>query len=346
MTETSLQHDQPVAAPVRSFGKQARSLAGYTILGALMFVSPLRVFLPAALFHCGIRNGRRAAWLMLVLSTAIAGMIVYGSLQAGKAAEVPISYSYLLGIFLAVALPAMAIMPMVERGESFGRVLVYALILAVLGLAITELTMRVMMGVSPYGAQLTEMHTASAKVIAQYEQAGFPADAMRFMRRLTDIGAMCLPALLLIDITLAFVFSLVMLGRLRAWREFAVRLTASAASAGAYLFRNLSLPEWLLFLFVGSGLTPLASGMVQQVGANVLAVVSFLYLLQGLAVFRSFLARSTAGFIGSLFAWMLLGFLALTGVSQVLLGLTGLFDSFFDFRHFNRKDHSDESHSH
>jgi hypothetical protein len=33
-------------------------------------------------------------------------------------------------------------------------------------------------------------------------------------------------------------------------------------------------------------------------------------------------------------------------VGPVLLAIAGLFDSFFDFRHFNRKDSSDESHSH
>src|SRR5258706_3120091 len=201
MTETSLQHDEPVATPVRSFGKQARSLAGYTILSALMFVSPLRVFLPAALFHCGIRNGRRAAWLMLVLSTTIAALIVYGTLRAGSAAEVPITFGYLLGIFLAIAVPAMAVMPMVERGERFGRVLVFALILGVVGLAVTELTMRVMTGVSPYAAQLAEAHLTTSTMVAQYQKAGFPSDAVRFFQRMMDIGAMCLPALLLIDVT-------------------------------------------------------------------------------------------------------------------------------------------------
>jgi hypothetical protein len=54
MTET-LQHDEPVAMPVRSFGKQARSMAGYVLMTALMFVSPLFVFIPASLLHCGIR---------------------------------------------------------------------------------------------------------------------------------------------------------------------------------------------------------------------------------------------------------------------------------------------------
>ena len=37
--------------------------------------------------------------------------------------------------------------------------------------------------------------------------------------------------------------------------------------------------------------------------------------------------------------------LTVTGVAPLLLSIAGLFDSFFDFRKFNRKDHSDESHS-
>ena len=88
------------------------------------------------------------------------------------------------------------------------------------------------------------------------------------------------------------------------------------------------------------------SGMSQQIGANVLAMVLFLYFLQGLAIFRSFVASTGVGAIGSLFAWMLLGLLMITGIAPLLLCIAGLFDSFFDFRHFNRKDHSDESHSH
>jgi len=41
----------------------------------------------------------------------------------------------------------------------------------------------------------------------------------------------------------------------------------------------------------------------------------------------------------------ILGVLTLTGIGPLLLSIAGLFDSFFDFRKFNRKDHSDESHS-
>ncbi|HXH40307.1 MAG TPA: hypothetical protein VNN08_16885, partial [Thermoanaerobaculia bacterium] len=102
----------------------------------------------------------------------------------------------------------------------------------------------------------------------------------------------------------------------------------------------------LLFAFVIGGLSPLASGMVQQAGLNILAVVTFLYFLQGLAIFRSFVAATTTGAAGSLFAWSILIVLMAMIVGFFLLCIAGLFDSFFDFRHFNRKDHTDESHSH
>src|SRR4051812_34091049 len=127
----TLQQDEPVAMPVRTFGKQARSMAGYTLLTALMYVSPLFVFIPAALLHCGIRNGRRAAWLLLVLSCAAAALLLYPAAASATATEAAATYGFLLGLFLGIAVPAMAVLPMVERGEKFGRVLLYALVLSI-----------------------------------------------------------------------------------------------------------------------------------------------------------------------------------------------------------------------
>ncbi|MBV8547584.1 MAG: DUF2232 domain-containing protein [Acidobacteria bacterium] len=342
MTET-LQQDEPVAMPVRTFGKQARSMAGYALATALMFVSPLFVFIPASLLHCGIRMGRRAALLLLVLSTAAAALLIYPAAAAASAAEASASYGFLLGLFLAIAVPALAVLPRVERGEKFGRVLLSALVLSVVGLAVTELTMRTFAHVSLYAAQVADVHAQTAVMVGQFVKAGYPADRFQFLQKWTDL---CVPASLLTAAATAFVFSLVMLGRLRAWRDFLVRRTPDAVIANPYRFRYLSLPEWLLFAFVIGGLSPLASGMLQQVGANILVITLFLYLLQGLAMFRMFVAATGAGPMGSLFAWMLLGILTLTGIAPLLLCIAGLFDSFFDFRHFNRKDHSDESHSH
>src|SRR5258706_5389504 len=199
MIETSLQHDEPVAIPARSFGKQVRSMAGYTLVTALMFVSPLFVFIPASLLHCGIRMGRRAAWLLLVLSTAAAALLIYPAAASSTAAEASASYGFLLGLFLAVAVPGLAVLPMVERGEKFGRVLLYALVMSIVGLAVTELTMRVFANFSPYAAQVTEARQTAAKLVAGYAKAGFPADAVAFLRKWLDIVSYCLPAFLLID---------------------------------------------------------------------------------------------------------------------------------------------------
>src|SRR5712671_5138893 len=282
MIETSLQHDEPVAMPVRSFGKQVRSMAGYILLTALMFVSPLFVFIPASLLHCGIRMGRRAAWLLLLLSSVIAALLLYPAAKAAGAAEAYTSYAYLLGLFLAISLPALAVLPMVERGEKFGRVLLYALVLSIAGLAVTEVTMRLLAGgFSPYAAQVAEAHKQITAMVATFVKAGVPEDRFAFFSKWTLI---CVPAILLIDVTTVFVFSLVMFGRLRAWRDFVLRRTPDAAIANPYRFRYLSLPEWLLFAFVLGGISPLLNGMPQQIGANILAMVSFLYFLQELAI--------------------------------------------------------------
>jgi uncharacterized protein YybS (DUF2232 family) len=204
--------------------------------------------------------------------------------------------------------------------------------------------MRTVAGFSPFAQQVTEARVDATKLVVALQAAGLPSDVIAAMKRWSEVRVFCLPAFLLISVVIVFVLSLVLFGRLQSWRALVERRQA-AAGTSPYLFRNLSLPEWLLFAFVIGGLSPLASGMPQRIGANVLALVSFLYLLQGLAIFRSFLAAAGAGFTSIFLAYIFLGILTITGISPLVLSIAGLFDSFFDFRKFNRKDHSDESHS-
>ena len=320
--------------------KAFRQLAGYSLLTAVMFVTPLFVFLPAALFHAGVRHGKRLAWSALPVGAFLAALLAIPTSQAG--AEALGNLAFLLALLLGIGIPSLLVEPLVERGESFGRVLMFAVLLSIAGIAVTQAIMQFGFSFSPYGDQIASAKLTTEKFITAYQQAGIPSDAVRFLRKWMDIGVYCLPAFLLMDVVLVFVLSLVMLGRLRAWREFVEQRQKTFTSP--YLFRNLSLPDWLLVAFVVGGLSPLATGLLQRVGANVLAIVVFLYLLQGLAIFRAMLAATGAGFGGVMFAYFLLGLLTLTGIGPLLLSIAGLFDSFFDFRHFNRKDHSDESH--
>ena len=344
MTETSLP-TETAAIPERTFGRSMRYVSGYAILIAVMLVSPLFVFLPAALFHCIIRNGRRITWSSLFIGTAIAGLLAVAGANAPQvtATEANTGLAYLVALVLAVALPSMAVSSMVERAESFGRILLTAILLSCVGLAATEISMRTVAGFSPFAQQVTEARVDATKLVVALQAAGLPSDVIAAMKRWSEVRVFCLPAFLLISVVIVFVLSLVLFGRLQSWRALVERRQAAAASS-PYLFRNLSLPEWLLFAFVIGGLSPLASGMPQRIGANVLALVSFLYLLQGLAIFRSFLAAAGAGFTSIFLAYVFLGILTITGISPLVLSIAGLFDSFFDFRKFNRKDHSDESH--
>jgi len=340
MTETV--HNEPAAVSRVPFARTLRSVAGYAIITAVMLISPLFVFLPAALFYCGLRHGRRIALIALTLGAILAALLAVPAAQQTSTAAANMTLGYLVALILGVGLPSLFVLPMVQRGEPFGRVLLTSMLLSIAGLGATEVMMRTAADSSPYSGYLASAHASAEKIVVTYQQAGVSAEILRMIRHWLDIAIYCLSAFLLIDVALMFVLSLVMIARLRAWREFVERRHAPFNSP--YLFRNLSLPEWLLFGFVVGGLSPLASGIPQRIGANILAVVTFLYLLQGLAIVRSFLAAAGAGFAGVTLAYLMLGLLTLTGIGPLLLSIAGLFDSFFDFRKFKRKDHSDESH--
>lgn len=335
---------EPVALPDRPLGLQARSVAGYAVLTALMIVTPLLVFVPAALFHCALRNGRRAAWAAMVLALVIASLYV-SSVPAAAPETAAMAWSFLGAVALAIASPTLAAVPLVERAEKFGRILIFLLIASAIGLAATEIGAQIAFSFSPFAAQVAQAQQTSAEFVEMYRSRGMPPDMVSMAERWISYSTYVLPAVILINLSLVFILSLLMLGRLKTWRELAAR-RGDTEAVGAYFFRNLSLPDWLLFAFVLGGLTPLASGILQKVAANTLALVVFLYILQGLAIFRFLLVAMGAGFAGSMLGWLLLAFLMITGVGPLLLGVAGLFDSFFDFRHFKkRKDDSHESHS-
>src|SRR5207247_9473700 len=105
MIDTSLQ-SEPAAIPVRSFGRSVRHIAGYAILIAVMLVSPLFVFLPAALFHCAIKNGRRIAWIALFIGAVLAGASIVAGANSPQVtlAEADVRVAYYWAFILAFVL--------------------------------------------------------------------------------------------------------------------------------------------------------------------------------------------------------------------------------------------------
>lgn len=345
MFESSLPQSDPMPLTDRPFARLARSVAGYGLATALMLVSPLLVFAPAALFHCAMRNGRRAAWTAAVIASGLSTLYFAQVANASGASDVRMAWTSLMAILLSVVAPALVVLPLVERAESFGRTLMIALVSSAVGLGITEVAMRVAAAFSPLAVHTAQAHQTAAKIVEMYRSANAGADVLQWMQRWMHYAVDVLPAMILIDIALVFVLSLMMLGRLTVWRPASAITPVETEMRQKYLFRNLSLPDWVLFLFVFGGTMPLLKGTLQNIAANVLALVVFLYLLQGLAIFRSMLVRAGAGFIGGIFGFVLLIMLAMAGIGLLLLAVAGLFDSFFDFRHLKGKDDSHESHT-
>ena len=334
MIDTSLHPDEPVMLPRRSFSGLFWSAVGYSLLLALMFRSGMSVFVPAVLIYSSIRHGRRFAWIVLI--AAIAFACAWISVMTA-AAWMPLVTS-VTTIVMSVALPTMVALPWIERGEAFGRALMLLVIVSAAGLVLTEVGIRAVASFSPHAEISKELTKELAKTQAQ----SLPAEAARAAERVRRyFGTVLIPAWLLTSGALSYVLSLLMIGRLRTWREFVAK--REPAVQNAYLLRNLVLPDWVLFAFILGGLAPLAKGMLQAVAANLLVVAVFLYMVQGFALLRFLLANVGVGFVGSLFAF---GFVFVTIVGPFVLAVAGLFDPFFDFRHFKkRKDDSHESHS-
>lgn len=340
MIDTSLHQSEPVMLPGRPAGRTLLSIAGYSLLTALMMRVELTVFIPAMVIHSAIRNGRRATWIMLAAATLVAFALF--AIMPASALEMKQTFSFLAVSVLAIALPAILALPMIERGEAFGRVLMVMLLGSACGLGLVEFGARAVASFSPYALILAEAKAAGVELAKTYAASGMPASAVSFAQRGSNYySTVLLPGALLLTNAISFVLSLLMIGRLRAWFEFAAK--RSIATPGAYLFRNFALPDWVLFTFILGGVAPLVKGTLHMIAANMLMIAVFLYILQGFALLRFLLASAGVGFIGALFAF---GFTLITFVGPMLLGVAGLFDPFFDFRHYKkRKDDSHEGHS-
>ncbi|HEX9160103.1 MAG TPA: hypothetical protein VF980_00220, partial [Thermoanaerobaculia bacterium] len=240
MTDASLHHAEMVTLPVRPFSRVARSVAGYSVATALMLVSPLLVFAPASLFHCAMRNGRRAAWATAIVASALAGVYFMQVAGSASGSQVKMVYSSFIGIVLSVALPSMLAVPLVERRDQFGTVLTFSLVCSAIGLGLTEVIMRAT-SFSPYAVQFADA-TRLANSMADANRGLAAQSSMgRAALWLLTHSPVVLPAMILLDLALVFILSLMMFGRLSVWRTFAATRVPDSETRRAYLFRNLAL---------------------------------------------------------------------------------------------------------
>ena len=314
-------------------GQMMRSVALHALAASAMFITPLSLFVPAALIHSGLRNGRRGVVATAVTATLLLlALFAAGSREAGLAPAM----AHVARFVFEVALPSVVALVLIERAASFGRVLTGAILTGAGGFFGTELLIRALFRYSPYEGIVANFRAISTEGLEFYRTAGLAPEAIRMMERLSAaVATSYMPAVLASVIAVTFVFSMILIPRLPAGRE----------TGETYKLRNLVLPDGFIVAFVLGGLSPLMSGPLRTIGLNLLAIVIVLYFIQGLAVFRALVTRVGFGPIGTMIAFMMLGLMLIYGIAPFALALVGLFDSFFDFRKLNRKDDSHESHT-
>lgn len=311
----------------------ARSISLHAVAAAVMYVTPFLLFVPAAYMSAGLRHGRRG------LVGAVGGsalILLFASLVTSGGALAVRDGSALLRLVLTIGVPSAWAVWQIRRGAKIGTILIGALAIGFLAFLVLEGTMRATEDYSPYAGIVSEFSVASKPTLEIYRKAGLDNKTLQMMERFsTELIARFIPSVLAVITGLMFLFSLIMLPRLP-W---------SRGTAPALLFREFAMPEWFVVTFVVAGLTPLAHGTLRTIGLNLLVVVGFLFLLQGLSVFRAIVLRLHFRAVGNVVAYGLLALMMLNGIAPVLLFAVGLFDPFFDFRHYKPKGDNDESDS-
>ncbi|HQG81470.1 MAG TPA: DUF2232 domain-containing protein [Smithellaceae bacterium] len=106
-----------------------------------------------------------------------------------------------------------------------------------------------------------------------------------------------------------------------------------------YVFSGLSqwkTPPWLVWVFIAAAaMIMLSHTYLRFAGINIFLVVSFLYLLQGLAIVSFFFQSKN---ISMFFRVIIYFLIAVQQLLMVAIALVGLFDLWVDFRKYFRKD--------
>ncbi|MFA6954830.1 MAG: DUF2232 domain-containing protein [Thermoanaerobaculia bacterium] len=324
--ETGTPGPLEMSAPGRF--RTAVGIAVHALLVSLTVLPPLTLFVPAIVLSAAFRYGQRAARLVLVVTVTV---MLLGSLAGGSEASLAGFTAAGLLVF-QIGFPALLLAQHAERRIPSGQAFLATFGMALLGVVVVEGIMRIAWGHSPYAGFVAEAGSVFDQAIAMNAQ--LPKEYLGMMRKVGDvIVASFLPAVITANTAIMFLVGVVMIPRLKRGDPEAVQ----------YKLRFFALPDWVLLAFIVSGLSPFAEGQLRTAGLNVLAIVALLYWVQGLAVVRMLMSRSPVGFLASAPAFVLLGLVSFNLVGMAVLFLTGLFDSFFDFRNLKRKEDSDES---
>jgi len=305
---------------VQTLGKgvPAAVLKGSTLTVALVFLQtvlpviglPAGVLAPFPCIFYSLKFGRKAGYAIVIIVVATLAAVDRSALLL-----------YLLqSVACSLLLPELLL-----RGKGAYRATAYSVAANALILLLYVVMLGHLQSVGIDGQIRAIAHDAMKQVSEAYRQSGMSGTDLTgletVLARTEDLLIMIYPALLLIFLVICAGCNLLLLQRV------AGSMGTGPALGRFSCFRNPDALVWLLIVPGFALLTDVA--VVDRVAMNIVAIVSFLYLIQGIAVVTWFTRKhSLPRFLMVLLFVMLL----IQPVFAVLLAAVGLIDLWADFR--------------
>ena len=301
---------------VLRFGSSVLGTAGSFILFAAYMVIPLVGFLsgllaPFPAIYFRFRHGRGTAVIITLGATTL--LVAVFGIQSGPL------YLLQCGV-IALMVPELLL-----KGYGAARTIAWTTAVNMVVLAVMVAAFSVISGQNIHTLAVKEITDSIAQASTIYESAGIKGDDLILMKQTMAVAAALLtkiyPALATLLLIAVAGCNLVLVKR------FAGRMGLEFKIGNFNDFRN---PDLLIWLLIAAGFAMLAGNPIITTPAlNVLVIISVLYLLQGLAVIMTIIARQS--FVG-LLRVMLVLMLVFQPYLTALVAALGIFDLWGDFR--------------
>ncbi len=294
----------------------------------------------AALLSCGLFFAALFLPVFGVLISLLSGVpLLFVSLYAGRKGGIGVVafVTLMLVLFggiqesllfiLQYGVSALVLAEAIRKGWSPARS-----ILTAVGIALGVATMVVLaygsvQQTNPLPLLKQEIKTGITNMIALYQEQGIEQEQLRLLQEyvdnIIDFFFYSFPALLLISFLVAS--SLTYFTVYRVWLRWGKEQIFPPFS-----FAHWSLPEYLIWALIAAGfLIFLPIAPVQFVAQNLLLVVLFFYLLQGLAIVHFYLQKGKIPFFLRGLGYVLL---LIQPVFLLVVTALGVFDLWVNFR--------------
>jgi uncharacterized protein YybS (DUF2232 family) len=255
------------------------------------------------------RSGRASGIIIIVLSAAVFAAVV----------ELPFVVFYLLQ-----SATISLLVPLLLPGRRTSQAVVLAAAASIALIAAAGLAIAGFGGISLDAAVSKWITESSTQTSALYARIGFSGEDLKALQQglqqFIAVFSQAYPALIVITQTTAVMLNVLAFSGIARRRQLPVAIDD---------FRQFRNPEQLIWLLILAGFAMLVPNqMVERAALNLLLVLLFAYLIQGLAVMLQFFDRMAIPAVGRYFFYFFLVLQPYLVVGVVVLGIFDLWGNF------------------